>query len=42
MPLESQTLEYKQSVSEWREIVETIAAFATANGGIRHDPGAHL
>ena len=33
---ESQIREYKQSVSEWREIVETIAAFATANGGMVH------
>lgn len=30
---ESQTYEAKQSVSEWREIVQTVAAFATAQGG---------
>jgi ATP-dependent DNA helicase RecG len=30
---ESETVEFKQSVSEWREIVETVAAFATGPGG---------
>ncbi len=32
-PQESQTYERKTSVGEWQEIVETVAAFATANGG---------
>lgn len=30
---ESEMVEWKQSLSEWREIVETCAAFATAKGG---------
>ncbi|MCF7838472.1 MAG: putative DNA binding domain-containing protein [Candidatus Marinimicrobia bacterium] len=33
MPDESQTVEWKQSFGEWKEIVETCAAFATAEGG---------
>lgn len=33
VPGESETVEWKQSLGEWREIVETCAAFATANGG---------
>ena len=32
-PLESQTVEWKQSLGEWKEIVETCAAFATSDGG---------
>ncbi|MFH1970584.1 MAG: helix-turn-helix domain-containing protein [Verrucomicrobiota bacterium] len=32
-PPESETVEWKQSLSEWKEIVETCAAFATAQGG---------
>ncbi|MBU4212528.1 MAG: ATP-binding protein, partial [Verrucomicrobia bacterium] len=32
-PPESETVEWKQSLSEWKEIVETCAAFATASGG---------
>ena len=32
-PPESETVEWKQSLSEWKEIVETCAAFATAHGG---------
>jgi len=31
---ESQTREDKQSLNEWRETVESIAAFATSKGGI--------
>ena len=30
---ESQTVEWKQSLGEWKEIVETCAAFATSKGG---------
>ena len=30
---ESETEEWKQSLGEWKEIVETCAAFATAKGG---------
>lgn len=30
---ESETVEWKQSLGEWREIVETCTAFATAKGG---------
>jgi ATP-dependent DNA helicase RecG len=33
IPLESDTVEWKQSLGEWKEIVETCAAFATARGG---------
>jgi len=33
IPDESQTVEWKQSFGEWKEIVETCAAFATAEGG---------
>ncbi|PIY43999.1 MAG: hypothetical protein COZ06_21550 [Armatimonadetes bacterium CG_4_10_14_3_um_filter_66_18] len=32
-PPESQTVEWKQSLGEWREIVETCAAFASVGGG---------
>ena len=31
---ESERVECKQSLGEWKEIVETCAAFATARGGI--------
>mgnify|MGYP000353683760 CR=1 FL=1 len=30
---ESETLEFKKSVGEWREIVETISAFSNTRGG---------
>jgi ATP-dependent DNA helicase RecG len=33
VPPESETVEWKQSLGEWREIVETCAAFATSRGG---------
>jgi len=33
IPPESETVEWKQSLGEWEEIVETCAAFATAQGG---------
>lgn len=33
IPPESETVEWKQSLNEWKEIVETCAAFATAKGG---------
>lgn len=33
IPDESQTVEWKQSFGEWKEIIETCAAFATAEGG---------
>lgn len=33
IPSESETVEWKQSLGEWKEIVETCAAFATAQGG---------
>ena len=32
-PPESERVEWKQSLGEWKEIVETCAAFATAQGG---------
>ena len=32
-PPESERVEWKQSLGEWKEIVETCAAFATASGG---------
>ncbi|OGV40451.1 MAG: hypothetical protein A2X48_15195 [Lentisphaerae bacterium GWF2_49_21] len=32
-PPESESVEWKQSLGEWKEIVETCAAFASANGG---------
>lgn len=32
-PIENQQTEHKLSLSEWREIVESVAAFATAGGG---------
>ncbi|MDD5673371.1 MAG: putative DNA binding domain-containing protein, partial [Chitinivibrionales bacterium] len=31
---ETETIENKQSLGEWREIVESVAAFATTSGGI--------
>jgi len=31
---ESETLEFKKSLSEWREIVETVSAFSNTKGGI--------
>jgi len=34
IPPESEMVEWKQSLGEWKEIVETCAAFATARGGI--------
>ena len=33
-PVESETVEWKQSLGEWKEIVETCAAFATSQGGV--------
>ena len=33
IPDEGQTVERKESLGEWRQIVETCAAFATAQGG---------
>jgi ATP-dependent DNA helicase RecG len=33
IPAEGETVELKRSLGEWREIVETCAAFATAKGG---------
>lgn len=33
IPAESETVELKHSIGEWKEIVETCAAFATAKGG---------
>ena len=30
---ESETLEFKKSLSEWREIVETVSAFSNTKGG---------
>lgn len=35
-PSETEMVEFKQSLGEWREIVETCAAFATAKGGCIH------
>jgi len=32
--LESEQAENKQSLNEWREVVQSVAAFATANGGV--------
>lgn len=32
-PEEGQTVERKESLSQWRDIVETCAAFASAQGG---------
>jgi Fic family protein len=31
---ESEQIENKQSLNEWREVVESVAAFATAHGGL--------
>ena len=31
---ESETLEFKKSLSEWKEIVETVSAFSNTKGGI--------
>jgi ATP-dependent DNA helicase RecG len=33
---ESETVEWKTSLGEWKEIVETVAAFATSSGGTVH------
>ena len=33
IPPESELVEWKQSLGEWKEIVETCAAFATARSG---------
>ena len=33
IPPESENVEHKQSLGEWKEIIETCAAFATAQGG---------
>jgi len=33
LPAESETVEWKQSLGEWKEIVETCAAFASSEGG---------
>lgn len=33
VPPESETVEWKQSLGEWKEIVETCAAFASSQGG---------
>ena len=30
---ESETIEYKKSVGEWKEIIETISAFSNTRGG---------
>ena len=30
---ESETLEFKKSLSEWKEIVETVSAFSNTKGG---------
>ena len=30
---ESENLEFKKSVGEWKEIVKTVAAFSNTNGG---------
>ena len=32
--LESQSREDKQSLNEWRQVVESLAAFATSKGGV--------
>jgi len=31
---ESETLEFKKSTGEWKEIIETISAFANRKGGV--------
>lgn len=31
---ESETLEFKKSTGEWKEIIETISAFANTRGGV--------
>jgi ATP-dependent DNA helicase RecG len=36
VPPEGETVEWKRSPGEWREIVETCAAFATSRGGTIH------
>lgn len=36
VPPESETVEWKRSPGEWKEIVETCAAFATSRGGTIH------
>jgi hypothetical protein len=35
IPPESDTVEWKESLGEWKEIIETCAAFATARGVLR-------
>ena len=30
---ESETIEYKKSVGEWKEIIETVSAFSNTRGG---------
>ncbi|MCX7047178.1 MAG: putative DNA binding domain-containing protein [Candidatus Sumerlaeota bacterium] len=46
MDKESEQIENKQSLSKWREVVESVAAFATSKGGCVHigvDPkGEHI
>jgi len=36
VPPEGETVEWKRSPGEWKEIVETCAAFATSRGGTIH------
>ena len=31
---ESETVEFKKSTGEWKEIIETISAFANKKGGV--------
>jgi len=31
---ESETLEFKKSTGEWKEVIETISAFANTRGGV--------
>ena len=35
IPPESDTVEWRQSLGEWKEFVETCAAFATARGCVK-------
>ena len=35
IPPESDRVEWKESLGEWKEIIETCAAFATARGVLR-------
>ena len=39
---ESEAVGRKRSAGEWREIVETCAASATARGGVGLQPGQHI